>query len=189
MAQKTNIEWTATILPDGTIKQGYTSNPLYVAEKTAGKQLDFKASNAEKLNFHLNEKELLEIIKLNNRLAKKGETTKLFLCDMTDIFLENHTDEMLDKIFATMALCPNITFQVLTKRAERMRDYCSKTIQGWEFLIERCIDFFTDSGIECTGYDQASEYFYTRFMEAVHRSHIREKTTPYPTPSATFLRV
>jgi protein gp37 len=32
---------------------------------------------------------------------------------------------MLDRIFAVMALCPQHTFLVLTKRAERMRDYCS----------------------------------------------------------------
>jgi hypothetical protein len=33
-------------------------------------------------------------------------------------------DEWIDKVFAVMALCPQHTFQVLTKRAERMRDYC-----------------------------------------------------------------
>src|ERR1039458_3313857 len=33
---------------------------------------------------------------------------------------------MLDHIFAVMALCPEHTFQVLTKRPERMQNYLSK---------------------------------------------------------------
>jgi protein gp37 len=44
---------------------------------------------------------------------------------MTDIFADFVTDEMLDRIFAVMALCPQHTFQVLTKRPERMRKYLS----------------------------------------------------------------
>jgi protein gp37 len=43
----------------------------------------------------------------------------------SDLFHENVTDEMLDRIFAVMALCPQHTFQVLTKRPERMAEYCA----------------------------------------------------------------
>jgi protein gp37 len=50
---------------------------------------------------------------------------KIFVCSMTDLFADFVTDEWLDKIFAVMALCPQHTFQVLTKRPERMRAYCS----------------------------------------------------------------
>jgi protein gp37 len=42
---------------------------------------------------------------------------------MSDLFGEFVPDEFIDRIFAVMALCPQHTFQVLTKRAERMRDY------------------------------------------------------------------
>jgi protein gp37 len=42
---------------------------------------------------------------------------------MSDLFHENVTDEMLDKIFAVMALCPRHMFQVLTKRPQRMFEY------------------------------------------------------------------
>jgi protein gp37 len=45
---------------------------------------------------------------------------------MTDLFGEWVSDETLDRIFAVMALCPHHVFQVLTKRAERMRDYCKR---------------------------------------------------------------
>ena len=48
---------------------------------------------------------------------------RIFVNSMSDLFHENVTDEMRDKIFAVMALCPQHTFQVLTKRPERMKQY------------------------------------------------------------------
>jgi protein gp37 len=49
----------------------------------------------------------------------------IFVNSMSDLFHENVTDEMRDRIFAVMALCPRHTFQVLTKRPERMLEYVS----------------------------------------------------------------
>jgi protein gp37 len=46
-----------------------------------------------------------------------------FVCSQTDLFGEWVTDEMIDELFAVMALTPHITYQVLTKRAARMRQY------------------------------------------------------------------
>jgi len=48
---------------------------------------------------------------------------RVFVCSMTDLFLDHHPDAWLDRVFAVMALCPQHTFQVLTKRPERMRAY------------------------------------------------------------------
>jgi protein gp37 len=42
---------------------------------------------------------------------------------MGDLFHEDVPDEWIDKCFAVMALAPQHTFQVLTKRADRMREY------------------------------------------------------------------
>ncbi len=50
---------------------------------------------------------------------------RIFVNSMSDLFHPNVTDAMLDTIFAVMALCPNHTFQILTKRPQRMKDYCS----------------------------------------------------------------
>jgi protein gp37 len=47
----------------------------------------------------------------------------VFVAAHGDLFHENVPDEVIDRIFAVMALCPQHTFQVLTKRPERMRDY------------------------------------------------------------------
>jgi protein gp37 len=48
---------------------------------------------------------------------------KIFVSSTSDIFHESLVDEAIHKVFAVMALCPQHTFQVLTKRAVRMRDY------------------------------------------------------------------
>ncbi|SOC42474.1 protein gp37 [Rhizobium subbaraonis] len=47
----------------------------------------------------------------------------IFVCAHGDLFAEGVPDEWIDQIFAVMALCPQHTFQVLTKRPERMRGY------------------------------------------------------------------
>jgi protein gp37 len=49
---------------------------------------------------------------------------KIFVNSMGDLFHENVPDEWIDRVFAVMALAPQHTFQALTKRAERMRNYC-----------------------------------------------------------------
>ncbi len=46
-----------------------------------------------------------------------------FVNSMSDLFHEDVPDEYIDRVFAVMALCPQHTFQVLTKRPERMYAY------------------------------------------------------------------
>lgn len=50
----------------------------------------------------------------------------VFVNSMSDLFHEAVPDEFIDHVFAVMALANQHTFQVLTKRPERMRDYLSK---------------------------------------------------------------
>lgn len=51
------------------------------------------------------------------------EPRRIFVDSMSDLFHEAVPDDYIDKVFAVMALAPQHTFQVLTKRPERMRDY------------------------------------------------------------------
>jgi protein gp37 len=55
-------------------------------------------------------------------LRRKKPTT-WFVNSMSDLFHEAVPDDWIDRIFAVMALCPQHTFQVLTKRSKRMREY------------------------------------------------------------------
>ena len=70
---------------------------------------------------------------LREKAHKDGSVTltrerprRIFVNSMSDLFHEAVTDEMRDKIFAVMALCPHHTFQVLTKRPERMLEYLER---------------------------------------------------------------
>jgi protein gp37 len=48
---------------------------------------------------------------------------RIFVCAHGDLFAEEVPDAWIDRVFAVMALAPQHTFQVLTKRAARMRAY------------------------------------------------------------------
>lgn len=45
----------------------------------------------------------------------------IFVDSMSDLFQDGVTDEQIAAVFGVMSLCPHHTFQVLTKRADRMR--------------------------------------------------------------------
>jgi protein gp37 len=49
--------------------------------------------------------------------------SRVFVNSMSDLFHEDVPDEFIDRVFAVMALASRHTFQVLTKRPERMREY------------------------------------------------------------------
>lgn len=48
----------------------------------------------------------------------------IFVNSMSDLFHENVPDSVIDRVFAVMALASRHTFQILTKRPERMLAYC-----------------------------------------------------------------
>jgi len=54
---------------------------------------------------------------------------KVFVNSMSDLFHPEVPFEFVDKVFAVMALCPQHTFQVLTKRPERMRNYMNNPLR------------------------------------------------------------
>lgn len=58
-------------------------------------------------------------------IGKLAVPTTWFVNSMGDIFHEDVPDEWIDQVFAVMALTPQHTYQVLTKRSARMREYVS----------------------------------------------------------------
>jgi len=50
---------------------------------------------------------------------------RIFVNSMSDLFHRDVPFEFIDRVFAVMALCPQHTFQILTKRPERMAEYLS----------------------------------------------------------------
>lgn len=61
---------------------------------------------------------------------------RIFVNSMSDLFHEALTDEQIDRVFGIMALCPQHTFQILTKRPERMLAYLSRGVDD-EFMREQ----------------------------------------------------
>lgn len=51
---------------------------------------------------------------------------RIFVNILSDLFHEDVPDEFIDRVFRVMVQARNHTFQVLTKRPERMRDYMSE---------------------------------------------------------------
>ena len=141
---KTSIAWT-----------DYTSNPIRARNIETGKTghycthvtdackncyagvwnrdrfgtgLDFLAQNASNVEMFLNEAELLEWSK------PKYVGKRVFVCDMTDWMHELVTDEMITALLNAFARNPGVTFQLLTKRPERMQRLLSTLAHNSEVL-------------------------------------------------------
>ena len=68
-----------------------------------------------------------------NRLEEPLRCSKpstIFVCSMGDLFHESVPFEWIDKVMAAIALCPQHTFHILTKRPEKMKDYFCEPIGG-----------------------------------------------------------
>jgi len=63
---------------------------------------------------------------------KAKKPRRWFVNSMSDLFHKEVPFEFIDRVFAVMALCPQHTFQVLTKRPERMAEYL-ETLSPSEF--------------------------------------------------------
>ncbi|MBS9476184.1 DUF5131 family protein [Ancylobacter radicis] len=70
---------------------------------------------------------------------------RIFVNSMSDLFHESIPDEWIDIAFAVMALSPQHTYQVLTKRSGRMREYFAET---WQPAPARSIHLGGDKTID-----------------------------------------
>ncbi len=66
---------------------------------------------------------------------KWRQPSTVFVNSMSDLFHESLTNEQIAAVFGVMAACPQHTFQVLTKRARRMREWFE--ITGIDDLVDR----------------------------------------------------
>ena len=56
---------------------------------------------------------------------------RVFVCSLADLFHDDVPDEYIARVFAVMALTPEVTYQVLTKRPARMRALLSSPDFHW----------------------------------------------------------
>jgi protein gp37 len=138
MADKSKIEWTeaswnpirARNKQTGKIgwhcEHATTGCQFCYAEnfnRRLGTRLPFKPGHRDDVELFLDE----QILKQPLRWKRPR---KIFVGSMTDVFADFVPDAWLDRMFAAMALSPRHTFQVLTKRAARMRKYFSDDLSA-----------------------------------------------------------
>jgi protein gp37 len=70
---------------------------------------------------------------------RKRRPRRIFVNSMGDLFHESVPDDWIDKVFAVMALAPQHTFQVPTKRSKRMREYMRAVVAGKRSIIHQAI--------------------------------------------------
>ncbi len=129
----TSIEWTATVNPDGSVTPGKVWNPVTGCHKVSPGCKHCYAEGVAKRFWKTQyppvdtrPREFGDVQTHVDRLTAPfswKKPYKVFVNSMSDLFEESVPFEFIDQAFAVMALCPHITFIVLTKRAERMREY------------------------------------------------------------------
>lgn len=143
---KTSIEWTQR-----------SANPIRARRKDTGKVgwhcvkksagcahcysepinrrfgtgLPFTRHSSDLVEFFLEERVLAAILRL-----KKPQ--KVFVCDMTDLFQDGISVEDIAVIFAVFAVAHWHTFQILTKRPERMAEILCNS--AFPAMVARMID-------------------------------------------------
>jgi len=128
MADGTKIEWTdATwnvVNGCSVVSPGCTNcyamklagTRLRNVESRKGLTVDTKAGPVWTGEVRFNEPVLLDPLRWKR-------PRKIFVCAHGDLFHESVPDDVIDRVFAVMALAPQHSFQVLTKRTGRMRKY------------------------------------------------------------------
>lgn len=115
---KTRIEWTDKVWNPVTgctkvssgCKNCYAeavANRFWAGEKYAYRKFSDVRCHPERLDAPLHWK----------------QPKRVFVNSMSDLFHEKVPFEFIDKVFVIMSQCPQHTFQVLTKRPERMLEY------------------------------------------------------------------
>lgn len=131
MADKTHIEWTdstwnvitgCTLVSDGC-KHCYAATLAATRLKHHPSREGLARLNAA------DEAKFTGEVRFNEQWLEQPlrwrKPRMIFVCAHGDLFHESVPDEWIDRVFAVMALAPQHTFQVLTKRADRMRAYLS----------------------------------------------------------------
>lgn len=128
MAEHSNIEWTdATWQPItgcSVVSPGCTN---CYAMRIAGTRLQHHPSRANLTTMTKAGPVWNGAVRFNREWLTQPlgwkKPRRIFVCAHGDLFHESVPDEWIDKIFAVMALTPQHTYQVLTKRSARMRAY------------------------------------------------------------------
>ncbi len=108
-------------------------------------------ANGTGLPFDRRSRDLVDIFvdeKILVQPLKWRKPVKIFVENQSDLFGEFVPDEMIDRVFAVMAFCHQHTFQVLTKREDRMREWASGSTSRWGTRHTPVISAMNALGVE-----------------------------------------
>ncbi len=131
------------------VSQGCTHCYAESLAKRFDRGAEFNAAEMAKLTPYLDEQELRQLL-----TSKKISGKRVFIEDMSDLFGEWVPFELLDRLFAAFALRPDVTFQILTKRPERMREYINQATDTDDLTVAKfdisgeTLDFFNSPRVE-----------------------------------------
>lgn len=135
MADRTGIEWCDATINPIRAQSNETGRVGWFCEhatpgcercyaeafnRRLGTGIDFKRQNRGRVTLHLFDSALTQPLRWR-------KPRRIFWNSMTDTFGDFVPDEFIDRQFAVMALTPQHTHLVLTKRARRMREYFTVT--------------------------------------------------------------
>jgi len=133
MADQTTIEWTestwSVITGCTLVSEG--CRHCYAAELAATRLKNIPSRKGLARKNAAGEAKFTGEVRFNEQWLDQPlrwtRPRKIFVCAHGDLFHESVPDEWIDRVFAVMALAPQHTFQCLTKRPGRMREYLAAT--------------------------------------------------------------
>lgn len=118
MSGNSEIEWTEQTWNPTTGCTKISPGCKHCYAEVMAKRLMAMGANGYDNGFELS----LMLDRLEQPLRRKKPTT-FFVNSMSDLFHEGVENAYLDKVFETIRATPRHTYQILTKRAERLLDY------------------------------------------------------------------
>lgn len=118
MTTTSNIEWTEQTWNPTTGCTKISSGCKYCYAETMAKRLQAMGSKGYENGFQLS----ILPERLSQPLNRKKPTV-YFVNSMSDLFHKSVSFEFLDQVFEVIKKTPQHSYQILTKRASRMRDY------------------------------------------------------------------
>lgn len=118
MASRSGIEWTEMTWNPTTGCAKVSPGCKHCYAETMATRLRAIGAKGYENGFTL----ALHPIRLEQPLARKRPTV-WFVNSMSDLFHEDVPDAFVDRVFDTIRATPRHTYQILTKRAERLPDY------------------------------------------------------------------
>jgi protein gp37 len=128
---ETKIEWTITILPDGTVIRGYTFNPWMGCTKVSpgcehcyaeslSKRYGKEIWGKGKERYRTSSAYWKNPLRWNAEAAKGGYRIKVFCASMADVYDPEVPEEWRSDLFQLIRRTPHLDWLILTKRPQNI---------------------------------------------------------------------